>query len=508
MKAYAKSAAALLCALLLSAGLAGCGGTQEPSSSTAMSSGMSSAAGESTAPSDTGLATETGDPSATGETSGSSGGNTTKAPAGGKTTAKPTTTNKTTTKVTTPQTTSAEGGWSAGGEETGKKLFDKREGVTGEVNLFIPWDTSGDADFKAVVEGFKKEYPGTSVKVTNGEWGTRDIKLMQLIRSGASPDYVPTGVFDFPRRAIKGLLMDLTDKIQVTDTLDTYVMDNVTTWEGKKYAIIGKRSPAVLYYNTTMLKNAAIVDTPYKLWQQDKWTWEELEKMARKLTQDTNKDGKPDIYGFGTELEFIFPLAQGTDIIKFTNGKPTLNIDDQVWRNALLTYYDGVNKDKIYTPVRWSIWEEFANGNVAMYYGPSGEAEKILNKGMKNWEIAPFPKAKDSDKAYIGYSSSDGFGVAAGAKNAIGGIAFGEYQYNYWTKKAEDGSSESLFTQAQLDMMDTIENRITWLYGYGMEDSFCQSFGNYMRKNGDFSALMEEMRPIWQKNLDDTLKGR
>ena len=33
-------------------------------------------------------------------------------------------------------------------------------------------------------------------------------------------------------------------------------------------------------------------------------------------------------------------------------------------------------------------------------------------------------------------------------------------------------------------------------------------FGNYMRKNGDFTALMEEMRPIWQKNLDDTLKGR
>ena len=46
--------------------------------------------------------------------------------------------------------------------------------------------------------------------------------------------------------------------IQVADTLDTYVMDNVTTWQGKKYAIIGQRSPGVLYYNTPMLKNAAV----------------------------------------------------------------------------------------------------------------------------------------------------------------------------------------------------------------------------------------------------------
>lgn len=82
-----------------------------------------------------------------------------------------------------------------------------------------------------------------------------------------------------------------------------------------------------------------------------------------------NKDGKPDVYGFGTELEFIFPLAQGTDIVKFKNGNPSLNIDDETWRSSLLYYYDGINKDKVFSPVRWGMWEEFANGNVAMYYG-------------------------------------------------------------------------------------------------------------------------------------------
>lgn len=419
-----------------------------------------------------------------------------------------TTTNRNATTNTTKKiTTTPQGGWQPGGESTGKKLFDKRSGVKGQVVLFIPWDTSGDANFQKVIDGFTKEYPGTKIKIVYGEWTTRDIKLTQLIRSGSSPDYVPTINGDFPRRAIKNMLMPLDDMIQITDLLDTYTMDNITSWQGKKYAIIGKRSPAVLYYNTTMLKNAAIVDTPYKLYLQDKWTWTELKNMARKLTVDKNNDGKPDVYGFGTELDFVFPLAQGRDIIKITNGTPKLNIDDEVWRSSLLFYYDGINKDKIFSPVRWSLWEEFVNGNVAMYYGLSGDAEKLINKGMKNWEIAPFPKAKSTDKNYIGYSSSDGFGIATGAKNPIGGIAFGEYQYNYYAKLSESNPNK-LFTKEQTEMMNKLENRITWLYGYGMEDSFCQSFGNYMRKNGDFTALLEEMRPIWQKNLDDTLKGR
>ena len=490
-------AVSLLCALLMGLTAAGCGRQETPPASSGVS-GVS----QSTAPGETAGTDTITDPSATQGTESPSGSTTAGSQQGGK----KTTAGKTTGKAAS-QTTSKQGGWS-GGDATGKKLFDKRSGVKGEVKLFIPWDTSGDEDFKAIKAGFEKEYPGTTVKVINGEWGTRDIKLTQFIRNGDSPDYVPTGVFDFPRRAIKGLLTPLDDMIQVTDTLDTYVMDNVTTWQGKKYAIIGKRSPGVLYYNTTMLKNAAVAKAPAQLAQENKWTWKDLKDMARRLTVDKNKDGKPDVYGFGTELEFIFPWAQGTNIVKFKNGNPSLNIDDETWRSSLLYYYDGINKDKVFSPVRWGMWEEFANGNVAMYYGPAGEAEKLLNKGMKNWDIAPFPKANSGDASYIGYSSSDGFGVPAGAKNAIGGIAFGEYQYNYYTKKSEAGTSKKIFTEAQQKIMDSLENRITWLYGYGMEDSFCQSFGNYMRKNGDFSALMEEMRPIWQKNLDDTLKGR
>lgn len=492
--------AALLLCLLLAIPFAGCG--KDPQ--------QSSAPGSSAAPSD-GTSDDTSAPDSTPDVSGDpmqTGGDTSgeqTSPVSGGTKATGGSNNsgdKTNSSVGTTKANDTPAGT--------KKLFDKRSGVKGEVRVFMPWDTSGDSGFQKMVEEFKKEYPGTTVKIITGEWGTRDIKLMQLIRSESSPDYVPTGVFDFPKRAIKKTLMPLDSYIQPCEMLDTYIMDNVTVWEGKKYAIIGKRSPGVVFYNTTMLKNAGIAakDMPYELWKRNEWTWDTLKTMARTLTVDKNKDGKPDVYGFGTETEFIFPLARGTDIVKNGGGKATLNIDDENWRSSLLFYYDGVNKDKIFTPVRWSIWEEFANGNVAMYYGVVGDADKLLTKGMKNWAIAPFPKYRKNDKSFVGHCTSDGFGVATGAKNPIGGIAFGEFQYNYYKKQSQSGTSTKIFTQEQSDMMESIESRISWLYGYGMEDSFCQAFGNYMRKNGDFSALMEEMRPIWQKNLDDTLKGR
>ena len=80
----------------------------------------------------------------------------------------------------------------------------------------------------------KRNIPAPPLRssTANGEPGTSS--CTQFIRNGDSPDYVPTGVFDFPRRAIKGLLTPLDDMIQVTDTLDTYVMDKRHHLAGKE----------------------------------------------------------------------------------------------------------------------------------------------------------------------------------------------------------------------------------------------------------------------------------
>lgn len=397
--------------------------------------------------------------------------------------------------------------WNSGGS-SGKVLFDKREGVTGTIHVFYPGDPAGDADWQAIIEGFKKEYPGTKIKVTTADWGSRDIKLAQLIRSGDSPDYVPTGINDFPKRAIKGLMMPLDEYIQVSDRLDTYSMENYTSWDGHTYALIANRLPACIFYNTTMLKNSTVAESPKELMEKNEWTWDAMRDMARQLVVDNDRDGKADVYGFGTEMDFIFPLSRGTDIVQFNGAESKLNIDDQTWRDSLLYYYDGINKDKIFSPVRWGLGQEFINGNVAMVFASASLAASLEAQNITDWDIVPFPKYSADDEEYIGYINSDGFGVAAGAKNPIGGLAFGEYKYNYYTKQGITEGSSVGFSEAQKELLRGVDNRVTWLYGFGMESSFCQSFGNYMRANGDFTALMEEMRPTWQKNLNDTLKGR
>lgn len=87
-------------------------------------------------------------------------------------------------------------------------------------------------------------------------------------------------------------------------------------------------------------------------------------------------------------------------------------------------------------------------------------------------------------------------------------MAYGEFILNrairsYGDKPRDPGK----FSAEQLKMINSITNRLCYITAYGMYDTFFQAFGNFMRRNGDFAALLEEMRPVWERNIADTVKG-
>ena len=63
---------------------------------------------------------------------------------------------------------------------------------------------------------------------------------------------------------------------------------------GRMHAMPGDYMTMVLFYNTEMFKAAGLnPDKPPK-------TWDEFLQYAKKLTRDTDGDGKVDQWGFGT----------------------------------------------------------------------------------------------------------------------------------------------------------------------------------------------------------------
>jgi ABC-type glycerol-3-phosphate transport system substrate-binding protein len=84
-----------------------------------------------------------------------------------------------------------------------------------------------------------------------------------------------------------------------------------------------------LFYNRKLFKKAGVSSLPAN--------WNEFIEVARKLTIDTNNDGRPDIYGFGMwgGLWFNFPFFN-TFGVKFTDesGKKCLLYSENA-KNAL-----------------------------------------------------------------------------------------------------------------------------------------------------------------------------
>ena len=136
-------------------------------------------------------------------------------------------------------------------------------------------------------------------------------------------------------------------------------------------------------------------------------TFAELVDAAKKLTQDTDGDGKPDIYGlgilgkqgFGNAYEFgSFLFSSGGGWWDLKNCKILIDSDASV--KALKFYADLLHKDKVVPPevTTWS-WDEIIagaqRGRYAMtvmhvpYAVPMNDPKASTTAGKWGWADAP-----------------------------------------------------------------------------------------------------------------------
>jgi len=399
----------------------------------------------------------------------------------------------------------AQWGANRGDSDISELLFPDRQGVTGNITVFVPWAV--DTRWNTIKSEFEKQYPGATIEYRSAPWATRALILNSMVSSGNPPDVVSCTSDDFPARAIMEVIQPIDDLIDANSPcLSQYLMNNFTVWEGKHYAMIGNSAPMVMYFNTKMFRDAG-EKTPVDHYNAGTWNWDTLRKLAMALTEDTNNDGKTDIWGYGMDDEFMFALANGSDVIKINNGKPELNIDDPKFRTGMTFFYDMVNKDKCVYPDRWaSFLDGFKKNKIAMCYWRQYHAKELTEENFENWDAVPFPKAPGQEN-YVSVMSSDGWGLATGAKNRIGGMAYAEFCSNYNTKVARSPAHVKYFTEEQEKRILDCSPASTYIYAYGLEGSFASEFCNLMRGNGSFASLLEEYRPIWTKNIKDVLEG-
>lgn len=137
--------------------------------------------------------------------------------------------------------------------------------------------------------------------------GNYSEKLQLMLGTGKAPDLFWLKGDTSPAYMSFDVLYPIDSLLKVTPEFDVDdffpVFKDAFKYKGKYYGFGKDFNVYVLFYNTEMFRKAGITEPPKN--------WEELKDYSRKLTKDTNGDGKIDQYGFIVEpsIDMVMPFA-------------------------------------------------------------------------------------------------------------------------------------------------------------------------------------------------------
>lgn len=161
------------------------------------------------------------------------------------------------------------------------------------------WDVA-NADSCVIIDNaiakFEQEHPNVKVHYYSGipkdeysEW------LTQQMLKGETPDVFMTLSTDFDKLVSTGMMANLDAMIDKDTTFDKDKFFGSALRYGERdthqYALPYETVPTLMFVNKTLLtKEGFAVPEP-------NWTWEDLSRICKRVTKDTDGDGKVDQFG-------------------------------------------------------------------------------------------------------------------------------------------------------------------------------------------------------------------
>jgi multiple sugar transport system substrate-binding protein len=264
------------------------------------------------------------------------------------------------------------------------------------IRMQIAWgtDTERGKAVQRIINEFEKENQNIDVKLVGTAQNNQ--KLLTQLLSGDAPEVLQIPYREEQSLGSQGAFVDLTKEFK--DQTKYYYDDVVKlgTVNGKLYGFPWLGSSIQLVYNKTMFEEAGITSPPD--------TWEELYETAKKLTKDTNKDGKIDQYGLGLVgkqhpdiawLVSMFINQAGADLVEKEEGNYKVALNSKEGKQALEYYkklVDDVSPPDTANKDGGGVMADFRNGTVAMeFQGPWGITDIWQNGSPFEVAAAPIP---------------------------------------------------------------------------------------------------------------------
>ena len=198
----------------------------------------------------------------------------------------------------------------------------KAPAVKEPVTIQLMWRTNPDEQNMTdeIVEAFEGKNPDIKIEVAVSPWDEFEPKLMTNYAGGIAPDVIGTGGTNpYVERYYRGMVLELdpyADKVpDLMKGLWPVGVDSYTI-NGKLIAFTFAVLNAGVFINATRFQEAG-EELPPASWEDASWTWDALIEKAKKLTLDTDNDGKIDKFGLnaGHSSPWTYTRLWGEDLV-------------------------------------------------------------------------------------------------------------------------------------------------------------------------------------------------
>lgn len=290
---------------------------------------------------------------------------------------------------------------------TGKE---RQEYVTegGHRKVVVEWYTYATPEFleayAALIKEFERTHPNIKIRINPAMGDTGyEAKLMTMVAGQIAPDLVHVTYNNFPMLTAQGLTEDLTPYVARDRefSLSNYypvVLDGMRV-KGRLNGLPTDWSTIVLFYNKKLFDRYGI-SYPDMSWDWNKFLW-----AAKKLTVDTDQDGRIDQFGFHNVAAYnrwpAWVWMAGGEIMS-KDGKTCLMDSPEAIR-GLQFYVDLSIKEHVcplpFDATGQSFEQLFQGERCAMiatsryaYKTFLGLSQKEPVKMPFEWDLAPMPK--------------------------------------------------------------------------------------------------------------------
>ena len=385
---------------------------------------------------------------------------------------------------------------------TGSNISTLEDEKGATLKILIPGHNSQDPNTWTypVIEEYKKLYPDVKVEFVAASWADSMDKLLAAYQSGDPIDLIHTGVNNHPRFAMQGITQPIEPYVDMENpALQKETMESSFMYEGKCYLAAAETNFGIIFFNKKLFVDAGL-PTPYELYKQGKWNWDNFVKYAKQMT-----DSSKGQWGYSTEYPYLYYGSNMTSTLDIKDGKFVLNMDDPAFVAALELLQDGSVLSK------WSGWEgssmaSFQTGKTAML-GSFSQYEPEINSlaAIFGWDpidygAVPLPTGPNNPDGYnmvhsAGFAIGQGSDCPAHTGKLVDMLVTAYAQMRVDERKDLPQEHKDLY--AEMSKKQFCVNTRDSAVGGGYELAHAISGGQ------SISQAIEEFKPQYQRKIDE-----